>query len=142
MQAAATASRLLLLWGLKAIIVVKMSTKAVLLSALVFPGAGHVYLKKYMHGVILAGASFAAIYYLISNIVEKAFQIAEEIQSGDVQLDIEIITELVSKQTTSAEAQLLNIATATLVICWVVGIIDAYRAGCSRDKNDEVLVNR
>jgi len=118
---------------------VKKSTKAALLSALVFPGAGHLFLKKYTTGVVLAGASFASIYYLTSKTVEKALQIAEKIQSGDVPLDVEAITELVSKQSTGAEAQLLNIATATIIVCWLIGVIDSYRAGCALDKNDDVL---
>jgi hypothetical protein len=116
--------------------------KAVLLSAFVFPGVVHLYLKKYMTGSGLIGASFAAIYYLMSNAVEKAIQISEEIQSGDMQLDVEAITELVSKQSTGAEAQLLNFATYAFIICWIIAIIDAYRVGRARDSNAEVRVNR
>lgn len=107
----------------------KKSTKAALLSALVFPGAGHLFLKRYKIGAVLAGASFAAIYYLTSKTVERVLQITEKIQSGDVPLDVEAITELVSKQATGAETQLLNIATVTFIVCWLVGIIGSYRAG-------------
>jgi TM2 domain-containing membrane protein YozV len=121
---------------------VKKSTKAVLLSAFIFPGVGHIYLKKFMPGVVLVGSSFAAISYLISRIVERAFQISDRIQRGDVQLDIETITEFVSKQSTGADTQLLNIATIALIICWLIGIIDSYRIGCVRDKNDDVPVSR
>jgi hypothetical protein len=115
---------------------VKKSTKAALLSAFVFPGVGHLYLKKYMAGVLLAGASFTAVYYLISNAVERAFEISEKIQSGDVQLDIEAITELVSLQSSSTDVPLFNIATSGLIICWLIGITDSYRVGRVRDKND------
>jgi len=108
--------------------------KAALLSAFVFPGVGHIFLKKYISGVTLVGASFAAIYYLISKAVERALQIAEKIQSGDVQLDITEITELVSKQSIGTEAHLLNIATAAFIICWLIGIIDSYRVGCVQEK--------
>ena len=90
----------------------------------------------------MAGTSFAAIYYLISNALERAFEISEKIQSGDVQLDINEITELVSQQSAGTDVQLLNIATAALIICWLIGIIDSYRAGCVRDANDVALVNR
>lgn len=120
----------------------KISTKVALLSAFVFPGVGHIYLKKYIAGALIAGVSFVAIYYLISNAVERAFEISEKIQSGDVLLDIEAITVLVSQQSSGADVQLLNIATTALIICWLFGIIDSYRVGCERDKNDEVLVNR
>ncbi len=107
----------------------KKSTKAVLLSALVFPGIGHIYLKKYTAGAFLAGSSFAAIYYLITKVMERAFEISEKVQSGDVPLDVEVITDLVSQQSTGADAQIMNIATTALVVFWVIGIVGSYRAG-------------
>jgi len=121
---------------------VKKSTKAVLLSACVFPGIGHIFLKKYIQGVVLAGVSLAAIYYLISKTVEVAIQIAEKIQSGDIPLDVDAIAALVSKQSIGSEAQLLNFATIALIICWLIGIIDCFRVGRLRDKNDDILINR
>jgi len=121
---------------------VKRSTKAALFSALIFPGVGHIYLKKYMAGVLLASVSFVAIYYLISKAVERAFEISEKIQSGDVKLDIAAITELVSQQSNGTDIQLLNISTTAVIICWLIGIIDSYRVACVRGKNDEALANR
>lgn len=112
----------------------KKSTKAILLSALVFPGTGHFFLKKYIPGIILGSVSFAGIYYLISKSVERALEIAEKIQNGDTQIDIAAITELVSKQPMGTDAQLLNIATVALFICWIVGIVDSYRVGSNADK--------
>ena len=113
----------------------KRSTKASLLPAFVFPVAGHLYLKKYIPGVALIVASLVSIYYLITKLVESALEIAERIQSGEVQLDATTISELVSKQTTGTESQLINIATIAIIICWIVGIIDSYRVGRVRDNN-------
>jgi len=112
----------------------KTSTKAVLLSAFVFPGAGHLLLSKYKSAAILMSVSFAGLYYLISNAVDRAVQISEEIRSGDVPLDVGAITELVSKQATGSEAQLINLATAAVVMCWLVGIVDSYKVGRARDR--------
>ena len=113
----------------------KKSTKAVLLSALVFPGTGHFLLKKYIPGVIIAGTAIFGLYVLIAGAVEKALQIAEKIQSGEVQPDVAAIAELVSKQPAGADAQLINIATAALVIAWLLGIIDSYRLGRLQDQD-------
>jgi len=115
---------------------VKRSAKAALLSALVFPGIGHIYLKRYLSGIILAGVSFAAIYYLTAKMVEKSLQILEKIQSGSIPLNTRAITELLSKQSTGAESQLLSMATAVFIICWLIGILDSYRVGRLRDKID------
>jgi hypothetical protein len=116
---------------------VKKSTKAALLSALVFPGVGHLYLRKYKAGLLLAGVAFAAIYYLIAKAVGSAFEISEKIQSGAVPLDAEAITKLVSQQSGGADAQMMNIATIALGICWVIGIVDSYRAGRVRKEGDD-----
>lgn len=114
----------------------KKSTKAVLLSALVFPGSGHLYLKKYMTGALLAGTSFAAIYFLLSKSMEQAFEISDRILRGEAQLDIQAITEQVAQQANGADAQLLNLTTIALFIFWLAGIIDAYRVGRIQDKNN------
>jgi hypothetical protein len=105
------------------------SMKAALLSAFIFPGAGHFFLKKYISGAVLVATAFAALYLIISNAVERALQIAEKIQSGEVQLDVAAIAELVSKQPTGTGTQVLNIATAVLFISWLIGIVDSYRVG-------------
>ena len=119
----------------------RKSTKAVLLSALVFPGIGHLYVKKYLPGLILITASFAAIYYLMSKTVENALQISAKIQSGTVPLDVEAINELVSAQSSGADAPLYNMATIALTVCWLVGIFDAYRLGRERDSEDDSLTD-
>lgn len=117
------------------------SIKAALLSALVFPGAGHFYLKKHLSGVILTGAALASLAVVISQAVARATQIAEKIRLGEVPLDIAAISELISKQPTGTAADQLNIATTVLIIIWLIGIIDAYRIGRAKAKASPV-VNR
>jgi hypothetical protein len=111
----------------------KKSTKAVLLSALVFPGTGHLFLKKYLFGTLLIGSVLIAFYFLVTRAIEQAQHIVELIQSGEVQPDIASVTELITKSPTGSEGQLLNIATAALVIAWLVGIFDSYRVGRTQD---------
>jgi len=111
----------------------KKSIKAALLSAFVFPGMGHIYLKKYIHGVVLTGVSIAGSYYLISKTVEKSLQIVEKMQRGDVPIDITVINELVLTQSTGSETLLLNIVTVTVFICWLIGIVHSYMVGRLQD---------
>ncbi|MBT6338674.1 MAG: hypothetical protein HOJ48_05195 [Desulfobacula sp.] len=113
----------------------KKATKAALLSAFVFPGAGHLHLKKYIRGVLLAISSFAAIYYLLLTIIETALQIVEKIRNGDIQPDISAISQLLLERSAGSESQLLNIATALLIVCWIISIIDSYRIGRKQDQN-------
>ena len=105
----------------------KKSTKAVLLSAFVLPGLGHVFLKRYLAGAVLAGAALMALYIYVSGAVEQALKITAMIERGELQPDAAVITEFVSQQPVGADARLINIATAVLIITWLIGLVDSYR---------------
>jgi len=107
--------------------------KSALLSAFVFPGVGHLYLKRYISGALLAGTAFIALYFVIAAAVGRALQVVDKIQSGEIQADIAVITELVAKQVTGTDAQQINIAGAVFIITWLIGIVDSFRVGRLRD---------
>ena len=115
-------------------VTMKKPLKAVMLSALVFPGAGHFFLRRPVPGVIMAGSALTALYFVVAEAVGKAMQISAKIQSGEVPLDATVIAQLVSEQPAGADAQVLNIATVVLVIAWLFGIADSYRVGCMQEK--------
>ena len=108
--------------------------KAALLSALVFPGVGHFFLKKHVRSAILSGTALAGLFFLVSKTVERALQITEKIQTGEVGLDVATITELVSKPATGTEALFLNIAATVLIVSWLFGVVDSYLIGRTQDK--------
>jgi len=112
------------------------STKAVLLSALVFPGTGHIYLKKYIPASLLLTASLGSLYVIISRTLEMAMQISEKIQRGEIQADVAGLTNLVEKQMASTDTLTQNIATTVIVVCWIVSIVDSYRLGRQQDKDN------
>ncbi len=114
----------------------KHRTKAVLLSAFVFPGLGHIVLKKYRAGAVLAGAALTALVFLVTKAVNTALEISDMIQRGEVQLDTAALTELISSRTGGTESLLLNIATVVLVLCWITGMVDSYRVGRLLDQHE------
>ena len=114
----------------------KRSTKAALLSGLVFPGIGHLYLKRYVPGVILLAGAASAIYYIASVTVSMALEIVGRIQSGGVPLDATAIADLVSRHSSGIE-QSTSLASYALLACWVVGIVDSYRQGRALEKDEK-----
>lgn len=116
----------------------KISTKAALLSGLVFPGLGHMYLKRYIHGVILSLGAASAIYFIVSVVVTTALEVSEKIQGGNVPLDMGAITDLVSQQLSGAERS-MNVVMIGLVVIWVIGVVDSYRQGRAIEKSEEQL---
>ncbi len=115
----------------------KKSKKAVLLSALVFPGLGHLFLKRYGTGLLLIGIASAATYLLIVNTVERSLRIMDDIQNG-TQLNTADLASLVSHQSAGQTSQLLDMAPTILLICWIIGIVDSYRIGRVQDKVETV----
>ena len=111
--------------------------KAVLLSACVFPGAGHFFLKKTGTGIALAATALISLYVVISSVVEMALQIADKIQRGEVQGDIVAIAELVTQQSVAADSQPVESATAILIVAWLIGIVDSYRVGRQSQVDDK-----
>jgi TM2 domain-containing membrane protein YozV len=112
---------------------VKRSTKAVLLSGLVFPGTGHMYLKRWMAGILLFGIAACASWYIGAVVMETASVIAEKIQSGAVTPDMDVITKLVAEQSSGTE-QAIKLAKIVWLACWVIGIVGSYRQGRARDQ--------
>jgi len=107
--------------------------QAVLLSALVFPGSGHFFLKRYIVGSMLFSVAIAATYFIVSGMINKALELANKIKSGEIQPDISVITELLLRQSIGGEFQLINIAVNSLIIVWLIGIADSYRIGRQLD---------
>ncbi|MCP5413371.1 MAG: hypothetical protein H6961_01935 [Chromatiaceae bacterium] len=112
----------------------KRSTRAALLSGLIFPGLGHLFLGRYLVGIALAGGSLVVIYRLFSAIARTASDLAEQLQNGNAQLGIDGITAMLSQQPNLAGADSLNAHTFAFLVLWLIGIVDSYRIGRAHDK--------
>ena len=106
----------------------KRSTKAVLLSALVFPGAGHFYLKRWVEGILLSAVAAVALYLITSVVWQTAMDIAGQIQSGAIASDADTISALVEDRLQATEGK-TNLATLILGTSWVLGIIGSFWQG-------------
>jgi TM2 domain-containing membrane protein YozV len=105
---------------------VSRSAIAVLLSALVFPGIGHLYLKQNARGIALIAASTISLWFIIDSAMRQASAILDQIEAGGGVIDTSRISELAA-QTPSTPGD--SLATYALAACWLLGIIDAYRLG-------------
>jgi len=112
----------------------KRSSKAALLSGLIFPGIGHIVLKQYLRGSVLMLFALVALSVIVSSIYQRALTIVDRINSGDIPVDTGAIAEMVSKSTSGTDSLMENIAVVVLVACWLIGIIDSYRLGVAQKK--------
>ncbi|MDN4500859.1 hypothetical protein QX776_00445 [Alteromonadaceae bacterium BrNp21-10] len=104
----------------------KKTTKAVLFSALVFPGSGHFILGRMKTAWVLLITSLVAIFNLGSTLLATAQTIADKIIAGEISPTIEAISRMVEQQPVDTSSQLMSMI---ILVCWVIGIIDSYRCG-------------
>jgi len=114
----------------------KPSVKAALLSGLVFPGAGHVYLKRYATGIVLIVIAAVATYSLIADAVHVAFSISDKLANSDVPLDVNALTTMVDQQSQQVRTS-STLATYTLGLSWLIGLVDSYRVGLTQERKPQ-----
>ncbi len=108
--------------------------KAALLSGLVFPGTGHLFLKQYPRGAALLLVALTAAIVIVEDAYRRALTIVDRIISGEVSVDSAAIAAMVSDSASDADSSKVTIAAFVLCACWLVGIIDSYHTGLTTDE--------
>lgn len=110
----------------------RKSITAALLSALVFPGAGHLYLRSYLPGSFLLVISAAAFIDFIRRAWHEAElireQLIDQINAGGI-IDLEVLIRHTTASLDHIDRQPFTLATFILLACWLIGIIDSHRLG-------------
>lgn len=104
------------------------TTKALLLSALVFPGCGQLHLKRYGIAAILISITLVCTYILLSSAVDIANEISAQIMRGELALDVQQISDAISSALSQNNQQTITLCTWLLGISWVIGIADIWHA--------------
>jgi len=105
----------------------KRSSKAVLLSAFVSPGAGHWFLKRKRSAVLFMLASSAAVAVLMSGAWTQANLIAEQILSEEGPMEMGALLGQMAQQSQADQSSAATIATVVWAMIWFAGILDAWR---------------
>jgi len=111
-------------------------TKAALLSGLIFPGIGHVFLKHYLRGAILMLPALVALSAIIKVAFQQAQAIVDRVVSGEVPLETVAISKLVAESPNDSDSLMSSISVFVFVACWLIGIIDSYRIGAALEKQN------
>ena len=111
--------------------------KGALLSGLGFPGLGQIVLKHYRRGFSLMIVVLGSVLAIAVEAIQKAFTIVEKITSGGA-VDMSKITEAATQPSTSAESLTAKLAFFVIIVCWNIGIIDAYRIGKKIDNQQRL----
>jgi len=107
----------------------KKSTKAILLSAFVFPGAGQISLKRYKRAFVFIIPVLVSTIYVITGAIQQAVMILEKIEAKGSIIDINQILQIVTDVQNVSETVFLQRLFYLIMIFWIASIIDAYKIG-------------
>lgn len=111
----------------------KDTLKAVLLSGLVFPGLGQLIQKRYRLAIPLMLVTLGGLLVIVVVSIRQALTVVEQIQSRGL-IDLADITDAATRAAAGANTPGVNLATGLVVVCWLVGIIDAWLSGRKRER--------
>lgn len=112
----------------------KTSTKALLLSALVFPGAGYLLFNRRLPFLVIAVVVFVALTIVLQHAFTIATEISNDILAGNIPFDTVQITKIISERSNVNSPIHVRLASWSLLVVWVGGIFDTWRLG--RQLND------
>ncbi len=116
----------------------KISYKAALLSAFVFPGVGQLYLKKYGRGLSILLIVFAGLSYIIWMAAASALSVLDDavvrLQNGTT--DLQEISGAVASKISATDTY--HDPILYFIVClWIFSIIDAYIIGKQKELPDK-----
>jgi hypothetical protein len=115
----------------------KNSMKGALLSGLVFPGLGQIVLKRYARGFALLLAVTAGLYIMIATAVQQAYAILDSIEAEGGMPDSDTISQAAAQAAAASDSPMITAVSVLMLVCWIVGIIDAWRIGKQKDLEGE-----
>ena len=117
----------------------KPSSKAASLSAFLFPGSGHMFLKLYVRGIIFIIIAGIGLFLMMEAAFSIAWTIANDIEQGKVAFDINSIRSVVEQTMGVYKDPSLQGAKWAIVISWIISTLDAYREGKNLEKKMESI---
>ncbi|MDQ1831545.1 hypothetical protein [Massilia scottii] len=101
------------------------SVVTLLLSGLVFPGAGQYYLGRRARACLFIVPTLVAAIYFFKQVVDTASRMVDDVLSGALPADPVLIAERLHRQGDTS-TPLMNIAAAVMLACWVASLVDAW----------------
>jgi len=112
----------------------KKSIYAAILSGIVCPGSGQIWLGKKRLGWGFVGVSILCIFVLMDQIISRAQVIAEQILAGNIGNDIGSIYAAVSGVAFDTSGSSMSTLTWIFLANWGLSIISAFWLGAQQDK--------
>lgn len=105
-----------------------------LLSGLVFPGLGQLALKSWKKAFIFISITLISFISIIITTINQANTAMEKIQAEGGKIDLDSVSQAMNQALSASDQLIYSVAYSILVICWLAGVMDAYRTGKNKDR--------
>ena len=107
------------------------------MSGLVFPGLGQVVLKHYKRGIALMLTVLVSLSVIVLKVVQQAFTILEKIELEGRAIDMSAVSQAATQAFATSGSLTINLVLSLIILCWIVGVVDAYRIGKKKDLEEQ-----
>lgn len=115
--------------------------KGILLSALIFPGAGQIILARYGRGALFFGAAFISGLLCVMAIVRKAVVILQQFAAQGEAVTLPKIMSTAAEASTTGSTLFLKASFLVFFCCWLFAVVDAWRIGKELDEKEVQAAN-
>ena len=102
-------------------------------SGLIFPGLGQVVLKHYKRGAVIMLVVLISMSVVVVKAVHSALAILEGIELESAAISMSTISNAANQAPTTSGSLTINLVLLLTILCWIFGVVDAYRIGKEKD---------
>ena len=106
-----------------------LATKAALLNALLFPGWGQIYLKKYKKGISIIIATIVGVLSIIWSVIQTTINILKIAPLKKGTVNFSAVITLAIDAIKALNLFYLYLILSFMILLWIFSIIDAYQSG-------------
>lgn len=106
-----------------------LAKKSALLNALLFPGWGEFYLKKYARGIIIMTAVMAGMIAILFSVIQASLKILKIAPFKKGTVTLIAVLQLAADAIRSLDLSYLFLIIFSLIVLWIASIADAYYLG-------------
>lgn len=107
--------------------------KALLLSALLFPGLGQIALRRRQRGVAFVLATLVGLVLIVAVATREARRILAMIQAEGGVIDRDAMSRAIAEATSWSGNLTFNLLLIAIAFCWIYVAVDAYLIGKQQD---------
>ncbi len=106
------------------------------MSGLILPGLGQLALKHYKSGAVIMLTVLVSLSIIVMKAVQQALAILEKIELEGGAISMSAISNAAT-QASNTSGSLASNLVWLVILCWVIGVVDAYRIGKKKDIEED-----